>query len=45
MIDSNVLLPEPEAPKTATVSPTPTEKSISRKIESGPLTSLTDLLT
>jgi acyl-CoA thioesterase-1 len=44
-MDSNVLLPEPDAPKMATDSPAATEKSISRKIDSGPLASLTVLLT
>ena len=44
-MDSNVLLPEPDAPKMATDAPAATEKSISRKIDSSPLASLTVLLT
>ena len=45
MIDSKVLLPEPEAPTMAAVSRGASEKSISRKMSSVPVESVTDLKT
>jgi hypothetical protein len=45
MMDNKVLLPEPEAPTIASVSPADKEKSISRKIVNVPLESVTDLNT
>ncbi|EWS57473.1 hypothetical protein Y695_04821 [Hydrogenophaga sp. T4] len=44
-IDSRVLLPEPEAPTMAAVSPLFSEKSISRKMVRVPVESVTDLNT
>ena len=44
-IDSRVLLPEPEAPTIATVSRAARAKSISRRISSVPVESVTDLCT
>src|SRR5688572_16850468 len=43
MMDSSVLLPEPEAPTMATVSLGASEKSISRRMSSVPVESVTDL--
>jgi hypothetical protein len=43
MMDSSVLLPEPEAPTMATVSRGARLKSISRRISSVPVESVTDL--
>jgi hypothetical protein len=45
MMDSKVLLPEPEAPTMAAVSRAASAKSISRKIVSVPVESVTDLKT
>jgi acyl-CoA thioesterase-1 len=45
MIDSSVLLPEPEAPTIAAVSRSARVKSISRKMSSVPVESVTDLQT
>ena len=45
MIDSSVLLPEPEAPTMAAVSRGASTKSISRKMSSVPVESVTDLKT
>ncbi len=45
MMDNSVLLPEPEAPTIATVSFAAREKSISRKMSSVPVESVTDLNT
>ena len=43
MMDSSVLLPEPEAPTMATVARGATEKSMLRRICSVPVESVTDL--
>jgi hypothetical protein len=45
MMDSKVLLPEPEAPTMAAVSRAASEKSISRKMANVPVESVTDLKT
>ena len=45
MMDSSVLLPEPEAPTMAAVSLAASEKSISRRISRVPVESVTDLWT